>query len=168
MTKAKTKSICPGCLRDDETIMKEGCGSQRCPPSEEMSAYRVKKLKAESKKLDRLIKQGFSEKVYYETRAWEPKYAFQIAARMIYLNKTGYNGLYRVNKSDENLAKCMDEKTITNMVNIGDIVENPFSMFQMKNIKADLNLFGEFAEVAGDLSACHFEASGKDIWDMCT
>ena len=40
-------------------------------------------------------------------------------------------------------------------------------MFEMKNIKSDLNLFGEFAEVAGDLSACHFESSGKDIWDMC-
>ena len=72
-----------------------------------------------------------------------------------------------MNKSDENLAKCMDEKTITNMVNIGDIVENPLSMFQMKNIKSDLNLFGEFAQVAGDLSACHFESTGKDIWDMC-
>ena len=40
-----------------------------------------------------------------------------------------YKSFYRVNKSDENLAKCMDEKTINNMVNIGDIVENPFSMF---------------------------------------
>ena len=79
-----------------------------------------------------------------------------------------YKSFYRVNKSDENLDKCMDEKTITNMVNIGEIVENPLSMFSMKNIKADLNLFGEFAEVAGDLSACHFESSGKDIWDLCT
>lgn len=54
----KTKLICPGCLRDNEEVLKEGCGSQRCPPSEEMSAYKVKKLKAEQRKLDKLIKQG--------------------------------------------------------------------------------------------------------------
>ena len=68
-----------------------------------------------------------------------------------------YKAFYKVNKSDENLEKCMDETTITNMLNIGTIIENPLSMFEMKNIKEDMNMFGELAEVAGDLSECHFE-----------
>lgn len=49
--------------------------------------------------LDRLIRRGCSEKVYYEIRAWDPDTQIDVAARMIYLNKTSFNGLYRVNKS---------------------------------------------------------------------
>ena len=36
-----------------------------------------------------------------------------------------YKAFYRVNKSDENLEKCMDDTTIENMVNIGTIIESP-------------------------------------------
>ena len=39
------------------------------------------------------------EDYYYEVRENEPYRPAEIAARMIYLNKTCYNGLYRVNKS---------------------------------------------------------------------
>ena len=38
-----------------------------------------------------------SERHYYEVRARMPKDTYEQAARIIYLNKTGYNGLYREN-----------------------------------------------------------------------
>ena len=40
-----------------------------------------------------------TEEHYYEVRAQSPRSLAQRAARIIYLNKTGYNGLYRVNSS---------------------------------------------------------------------
>lgn len=40
-----------------------------------------------------------SEEDYYKVRAAQPRSPARRAARMIYLNRTGYNGLYRVNRS---------------------------------------------------------------------
>lgn len=40
-----------------------------------------------------------SEEAYYKIRATKPRTPARRAARMIYLNRTGYNGLYRVNRS---------------------------------------------------------------------
>ena len=42
-----------------------------------------------------------SEKTYYAVRASKPRKLAERAARIIYLNKTGYNGLYRVNSRGE-------------------------------------------------------------------
>ena len=42
-------------------------------------------------------KRKHSERHYYEVRARNPKSELEQAARIIYLNKTGYNGLYREN-----------------------------------------------------------------------
>src|SRR5690242_17420704 len=50
------------------------------------------------KKLEGLQHQT-SEDEYYEIRAQKPGDRIARAARLIYLNKTGYNGLYRVNSS---------------------------------------------------------------------
>lgn len=50
------KSICPGCLREDKVILEEGCGSQRCPPSEMLSEAEVAAMQKERDDLDNLIK----------------------------------------------------------------------------------------------------------------
>jgi len=42
-----------------------------------------------------------SEADYYRIRASAPRKAARRAARMIYLNRTGYNGLYRVNRAGQ-------------------------------------------------------------------
>jgi len=63
-----------------------------------MNAYKVIK-----ENVDSLIKELTSEKyqnkkeIYYRIRAEEPEDEVKRAARFIYLNKTAYNGLYRVN-----------------------------------------------------------------------
>ncbi len=51
--------------------------------------------------LEKLLELGHSEEVYYKVRARRPVKASARAARLIYLNRTGYNGLYRVNRSGE-------------------------------------------------------------------
>ncbi len=51
--------------------------------------------------LEKLLDLGHSAEVYYKIRDHRPTKHSKRAARMIYLNRTGYNGLYRVNSSGE-------------------------------------------------------------------
>lgn len=51
--------------------------------------------------LEKLRERGHSEEVYYDVRASRFRKEAARAAQLIYLNRTGYNGLYRVNRSGE-------------------------------------------------------------------
>jgi hypothetical protein len=80
-----------------------------------------------------------------------------------------YRSFYKVSSHDEvkALDECLNDKTIDNIVAISGLINNPMSMFELKNIQEDMNLFGEGAEVMEDLSNCHFEQSLYDVWGMC-
>ncbi len=65
-----------------------------------IATYRAVKQDVEAV-IRELKKMRHSEEDYYEIRAWKPRLLAKRAARMIYLNRTGYNGLYRVNRSGQ-------------------------------------------------------------------
>jgi DNA adenine methylase len=69
--------------------------------------------------VDLLERYPYDEKFYYALRSKRPRTGAAVAARLIYLNKTCWNGLYRVNKRDEfntpfgkysNPSICEEEK----------------------------------------------------------
>lgn len=49
----------------------------------------------------RRLERGHCREQYYEVREQRPRSPVRRAARLLYLNKTGYNGLYRVNRAGQ-------------------------------------------------------------------
>jgi len=58
-----------------------------------------------------------------------------------------YKAFYKTNSHDVTNADCLNDETIDNMVAMTGLLSNPMGLFEMKNIQADMNLFGEGAEV---------------------
>ena len=78
-----------------------------------------------------------------------------------------YRSFYKVNSHETINEKCMDDTTIDNIVAMGDIIHDPFSLLDISKLHEDLNLFAEGAEIMSDLSNCKFEQSIFDIMAMC-
>ena len=125
--------------------------------SELITTYQVIKTNVNAliKKLDQFHDQH-SEEFYYEIRKQKFNKKVDIAARFIYLNKTGFNGLYRVNKnnefnvpfnkkSKENL-KLYDQE---NLINLHDF----FNQNQIEFFNLDYQKIMEKAK-SGDFVFC--------------
>lgn len=83
----------------------------------------------------------YEEATYYATRAWEPSTAVQRAARFIFLNKTCFNGLYRVNRKGKFNVSFGKFKTTPNFRDIKLLTQSS-DMLQGVTIKA-----GDFRQV---------------------
>jgi DNA adenine methylase len=68
--------------------------------AELIDLYRVVQTDVEAL-IRELGKMRHSEEEYYRVRASKPRTQVRRAARTVYLNRTGYNGLYRVNRAGE-------------------------------------------------------------------
>lgn len=102
-----------------------------------------KAVQKEPTELIRLLRRHaarHSKTYYYKIRSEYPKTPIEVAARFIYLNKTAYNGLYRVNKSGRFNAP-MGRYTNPNIVLASNILTCSQAL-----AKADF-LFGDFQNI---------------------
>jgi DNA adenine methylase len=74
------------------------------------------------KALDRL-EQGYSEDFYYQLRDRRCRTYVDRAARLIFLNKTGFNGLYRLNKKGEFNVPFGKRKSCPRLYDLRNLME---------------------------------------------
>ena len=80
----------------------------------------------------------------------------------------GYQkGFYEETAMEPIKEECLNDITIDNIVTFSDIINDPFSLLDFKNIRNDINLFAEGAEIMADLSGCNFEQFGVDTKVWC-
>lgn len=82
-----------------------------------ISTYRA--IQQDWERLDRKLRvyaRRHNENYYYEVRGKRPREITSIAARMIYLNRTCFNGIYRVNRKGEfNVPRGSKNSVITGL-----------------------------------------------------
>ncbi len=103
--------------------------------------------------IDALGTMRHTESEYYRIRGTRPRSEARRAARIIYLNKTGYNGLYRVNRAGqfnvpfgryENPRIC-DEQNLRAVAHT------------LRNVDITVDDFGKVASRAGSGDAVYFD-----------
>ena len=81
---------------------------------------------------------------------------------------TGFYQSFYKQELPEDHAKCLNEETIDNILDIEQLMFNPLSAFQdISNIQKDFNVFAQSAEVMENLSTCKFEQAAFDVMTLC-
>lgn len=129
-------------LRPDRAIL--------CDANEElMSTYRA--IKWRPKQVESALHRhatSHSDSYYYQVRAQQPVGLVEIAARMIYLNRTCFNGIYRVNKKGQfNVPRGSKQAVILDTDNFleisralrnSELVPGDFSLAVSRAVRDDL------------------------------
>jgi hypothetical protein len=80
----------------------------------------------------------------------------------------GYQkGFYEEAAMEPIKEDCYNDITIDNIITFSHIIDDPFSLLDMKNIRNDIDLFAEGAEIIADISGCNFEQFGVDTKVWC-
>lgn len=99
--------------------------------------------------LDKLVSKGLTQEAYYEIRAACPTGSAEKAARTLYLNKCGFNGLYRMNKKGQ--------------FNVPWGKRDKVTFYDPKNLQECSEAFKRATLTTGDFSALAGNAGKGDV-----
>ncbi len=95
----------------------------------------------------------YSEETYYQVRAQEPKEPVQRAARTVFLNKTGFNGLYRQNAKGTFNVPFGRRATCPRLYDHGNLLKVSQRLGEAKLVNQDFETILELAQ-RGDFVYC--------------